>query len=137
MYRLVTTTKEFWQGKVRWYYPKSRVETMARPKDIDSKKKRTKTVLLSKPAFRRYRQIKAINEDFNFSEFVNRQMIKAFRDDGDLELLTAAMNELQEDRNKQIAEFDEKIRELALKIGKIRNKRAQQRQVEGESYLNN
>jgi len=103
---------------------------MARPKDVDSKKKRTKTVLLNKIAYEiLITQIHLFGK-FSFSGWINKKVIEDFGRGPEAQIV-AQMNELQEEANVSREKFEANIDALKTRLNDLREKK----KAKGEKTL--
>jgi hypothetical protein len=86
---------------------------MARIKDVNNSKKRIKPVSLSKRAFTIFKEIKHNDPNFNFSNFVSRQIEKLYCS-VDLKILEIdqEIDYLREQQEKQWQDMELKITNL-------------------------
>jgi len=95
---------------------------MARPKDVDNKKKRTRSALLSKRAFETLKTQIHLFGSFNWSAWVSKKVIEDFGRGPEAQLM-AQINELQEEANISREQFEAKIRVVASLLSDLREKK--------------
>ena len=94
---------------------------MARTPNHQSKKKRTKTVLLSEKAYLILVKLKKHNE-FNFSRFVSEKLIDKYGDSKDDEVFWKnKLWQIQKERYAINEEYSVEIGKVAAKLAKVRS----------------
>lgn len=97
---------------------------MGRPKNVDIRNKRKKQIVLSKRAYELVQRHKDSFPSWNFSEFVNQQVIEKMDHRTDRDILVAELNHLQAERDKLVSEFERKMDHIAKKISGLESKNA-------------
>ena len=106
---------------------------MARIKDIENKKKRTKTVLLDKEAYMIFRRRRDVNPGWNFSQWVCN-MLKMKDVQNKSNVIATQIKELKAEKAKRDEMYENQIRGLVVLMSQEAQKEHRRLKKSGEKY---
>lgn len=103
-------------------------KSVGRPKKYETRKGRTKAVVLSDAAAKILDEIRKVGDlnktKFDFSAWVSRKVVQEFRKDKEV-YLKEQIYELQAERDHKYNEYSNRIQALAITLNNMRDKKHQ------------